>query len=57
MKNEKHKIRKAKPIERTDCCGDRYPCDIQFVCSCGLKACSSCMEAHVMKLHGINYEK
>jgi hypothetical protein len=37
--------------QRQNCCGDRYQCDVVYRCSCGLLACMSCMNKHVLKLH------
>jgi hypothetical protein len=52
MKVSDHIVRKAnkKEAER-DCCGDRYECNVDYVCSCGKHACISCMERHIFDLH------
>lgn len=36
---------------KVDCCGDRYPCNREYECSCGLKACGSCIKNHLFYLH------
>jgi hypothetical protein len=47
-----HIVRPATEEElKEDCCGDRYECNIKFVCSCGKRACDSCMKSHILKLH------
>jgi len=49
----KHKVRKATTEEaQQDCCGDRYPCYVDMVCSCGLKLCKMDMLEHLLQLHG-----
>jgi hypothetical protein len=37
--------------KKHDCCGDRYLCNVTHVCSCGMKACRSCIESHLLQLH------
>ncbi len=36
---------------KEDCCGDRYPCNKEYACSCGVEKCSSCMKGHLFQLH------
>ena len=53
-KQENHKVRRASKIDQAeDCCGDRYECNIEFRCSCGVKGCRSCMEEHLWNLHAV----
>lgn len=48
----KHKVRAATKTEaKEDCCGDRWPCYVEYICSCGLKGCSGCMREHLLDLH------
>jgi hypothetical protein len=47
-----HQLRSANAEEaKQDCCGDRYPCTIDFVCECGEKACTPCIEVHLRNVH------
>lgn len=47
----KHEIHDATPDEmKEDCCGDRYPCNVRYVCACGRRACYSCMRNHAFEL-------
>lgn len=46
-----HKIRMATLTEsKKDCCGDRYPVNVAYVCSCGLKVCREEMRDHAMEI-------
>jgi len=50
--SEKHIIRRANKEEaKQDCCGDRYECNVEYVCSCGYKGCVSCAKEHIFDLH------
>lgn len=47
-----HIVREANEQEgKEDCCGDRVESNVDFVCSCGLKACEYCMKSHLLSLH------
>ncbi len=47
-----HLIRLATKEEaKIDCCGDRYECNVDYVCSCGEKSCRSCMMRHIFSFH------
>lgn len=47
-----HIVRRATEIEgKQDCCGDRYRCDVVWVCSCGLHLCDGHMKSHIFEFH------
>lgn len=52
--NCSHVVRRATEKEsKQDCCGDRYECNVAYVCGCGEKGCESCMSCHLFESHGI----
>lgn len=47
-----HLVRPATIIEaKEDCCGDRYACNVAYICSCGLRGCEGCMKNHIFVIH------
>ena len=47
-----HRYRLATIEEaKWDCCGDRYSCNVVYVCACGLRGCTSCMSRHILGFH------
>lgn len=52
LEQMQHRYRLATTEEaKWDCCGDRYSCNVVYVCSCGKQACRSCMSHHIMGFH------
>ena len=45
-----HRVRRAQKKEQVDCCGDRHECNVEFVCSCGLHGCKSCIQDHLLDI-------
>lgn len=49
---QNHIVRKANKEEsKIDCCGDRYPCNVAYICSCGKMLCETEMKSHIFYLH------
>lgn len=50
---DQHRIKPATgKLAKQDCCGDRYPCNIAWVCSCGEKGCRECIADHLFEVAG-----
>ena len=44
-----HGLRRAEESEQVDCCGDKFACHVEFVCSCGKHLCDSHMRRHLLE--------